>query len=111
MTTITERVQARNDAVRIALTTNRIDFGTLFITPSVETHGYDFVMRALSAVQRFDDFADETSEHDCGTFELDGVRLSWKIDYSDRELNFGAPVIGDALNRYRLLTIRLAEEY
>ena len=91
------------------------NFGNeLVITRGVEARGWDFIARALAAVRDFSDFTpdnDPYGEHDFGAFELDGVKLNWKIDCYDRALEYGSPDPGDAEKTRRILTILLAEEY
>jgi hypothetical protein len=86
----------------------------LVITRGVAEHGNDFIDRALKAVRQFSDFTgddDPHGEHDFGSFELDGIKLFWKIDYYDRELEHGSPDPADPAVTRRVLTILLAEEY
>ena len=123
MTTVSEttaRIRDLNDAARKTLAAGTItsviaNFGSaLFITRGVEARGWDFVARALAAVRDFSDFTphnDPYGEHDFGAFELDGVKLNWKIDCYDRALEYGSPDPGDAEKTRRVLTILLAEEY
>ena len=91
------------------------NFGNeLVITRGVEARGWDFIARALAAVRDFSDFTpdnDPYGEHDFGAFDLDGVKLIWKIDCYDRALEYGSPDPGDAEKTRRVLTILLAEEY
>ena len=109
-----------NDAARKRLANGIItsvagNFGNeLVITRGVEARGWDFIARALAAVRDFSDFTtanDPYGEHDFGAFDLDGVKLNWKIDCYDRALEYGSPDPGDAEKTRRVLTILLAEEY
>ena len=55
---------------------------------------------------------DPNGEHDFGSFELDGVKLFWKIDYYDkRDPDLGAEDPADATTTERALTLMLADEY
>ena len=68
----------------------------------------------IQAVKDFDSFTpdnDPYGEHDFGSFELDAVKLFWKIDYYDRKLEYGSPDPADPAVTRRVLTILLAEEY
>lgn len=89
--------------------------GKTYMTSGVSALGPLFVARALSAVTAFDTFSadnDPSGEHDFGSFELDGKKLFWKIDYySKDDPNYGSEDPGDPLKTARVLTIMLAEEY
>ena len=86
----------------------------LVITRGVADHGNDFADRAVTAVRRFSNFTEDNDpygEHDFGSFDLDAVKLFWKIDYYDRKLEYGSPDPADPAVTRRVLTILLAEEY
>ena len=88
--------------------------GELVITRGVTERGGDFIARALAAVREFADFTpdnDPYHEHDFAAFDLDGVRLNWKIDCYDRALTWGSPDPANPDVTRRVLTILLAEEY
>jgi len=62
----------------------------------------------------FDDFNadnDPHREHDFGSFELEGEKLFWKIDYYDLAGEFGSEDPTDPKETLRVLTVMLAEEY
>ena len=109
-------IRALNDAFRTEPWSvgSALADDTLVITRGVADHGNDFIDRAISAVRAFSDFTadnDPYSEHDFGSFEIDGEELFWKIDYYDRELEWGSPDPADPAVTRRVLTILLAEEY
>jgi hypothetical protein len=54
---------------------------------------------------------DPYSEHDFGSFEIEGDKFFWKIDCYDKTLEFGSPDPTDPSVTTRLLTIMLASEY
>ena len=54
---------------------------------------------------------DPWSEHDFGSFEIDGETLFWKIDYYDGSMQFGLEDPADPAKTMRVLTIMLSEEY
>jgi hypothetical protein len=65
-------------------------------------------------VERFDTFTpdnDPFEEHDYGSFEHEGERIFWKIDYYDRRLTNGSEDPSDPAQTTRVLTIMLASEY
>jgi Protein of unknown function (DUF3768) len=109
-------IRSLNDAFRTeSLTDHPLLTGNkLLITRGVADRGNNFVARAVKAVQEFSNFTennDPHGEHDFGSFELDGIKLFWKIDYYDRELEWGSPEPADPAVTRRVLTILLAHEY
>ncbi len=114
--TKSELIRILNDAFRTEpLSVLSAVLGRTFLfTKGVGAHGDDFLARALKAVQEYSTFTennDPHGEHDFGSFELDGVKLFWKIDYYDRDRERGSPDPADPAVTHRLLTILLAEEY
>jgi len=113
----TRTIAALNDAARATLAHSTIEnhtSGELIITYGVIERGWSFVERALKAVREFADFTpdnDPYHEHDFAAFDLDGVRLNWKIDCYDRALKWGSPDSANPEVTRRVLTILLAEEY
>src|SRR5215831_10955853 len=111
-----EHIRILNDAFRtdlvaigLALISNK-----LFITRGVADCGNAFIDRAVEAVREFSDFTEDNDphgEHDFGSFELDGIKLFWRIDYYDQNLDTGSPDPADHTVTRRVLTILLAEEY
>ena len=73
-------------------------------------------MQALAKLKSFDTFTNDNDpygEHDFGSFELDGHKLFWKIDYFENGtgLMTGAETPEISATTDRILTIMLAEEY
>jgi len=65
-------------------------------------------------VETFDDFTpdnDPYGEHDFGSFEQDGEKVLWKIDYFDKKLEYGSQDPTNLAITTRVLTIMLANEY
>jgi hypothetical protein len=80
----------------------------------VNGKGGDFVSKALVQVMMFDDFNagnDPHHEHDFGSFELEGEKLFWKIDYYNESMDGGSEDPSDPQKTRRVLTVMLAEEY
>jgi hypothetical protein len=114
--TKSEQIRFLNDAFRTADAAIGVPLanGQLVITSGVAALGSDFVDRAVSAVRRYRNFGpdnDPYGEHDFGSFDLDAVKLFWKIDYYDENLEYGSPDPSDPAVTRRVLTILLAEEY
>jgi hypothetical protein len=72
------------------------------------------IAKLLERVRRFDAFTpdnDPHGEHDFGAFDEGGDRFFWKIDYYDKQMEFGSPDAADPDVTARVLTLMLAEEY
>ncbi len=70
------------------------------------------VSEAIAKVRAYIDFNegnDPYGEHDFGSFTLDGMKLFWKIDYYDLNLEQWCDPLDRACRR--MLTVMLAEEY
>jgi hypothetical protein len=65
-------------------------------------------------VETFDAFTPDNDPHgerDFGAFDLDDLRIFWKIDYYDRSLTYGSEDPSDPKQTTRVLLIMLASEY
>src|SRR5580704_8886889 len=105
----TEAIRALNDKLRQDLTT-----GTALITAGVAALGAEAVARIVKTIAVYDDFChanDPYEEHDFGTFEIDGHKLFFKIDYYDKSGSYHSPDPSDPSVTERVITIMLAEEY
>jgi len=54
---------------------------------------------------------DPHEEHDFGSVEHNGTKIFWKIDYYDKNTEFGSPDPADPAVTTRVLTIMRADEY
>jgi hypothetical protein len=109
MTTKTETIRALNDELRQNLT-----IGTALITAGIAALGAEAVARIVKTIAVYDDFChanDPHEEHDFGSFEVDGHRIFFKIDYYDKALSFHSSDPADPSVTERVITIMLAEEY
>ena len=73
-------------------------------------------MRAtvLDVVRTFDDWSDDNDpwqQHDCAMFEVDSMRIMFKIDYYDLDKEWGSADPADSAVTTRVLTVMLADEY
>ena len=108
----TEKIAKLNDAWRIS--------GPMMITRGIQGFGSEFVDKAINAVRTYTDFNSDNAPHgerDFGSFELEGQKLFWKIDY------YAKPEAGEESHRWdsedpadpaktdRITTGMLAEEY
>ena len=107
------RIAALNDAFRNSPLDRSL--GKVYMTAGVNALGPAFAARAITAMIAFDAFTtdnDPHREHDFGSFELDGEKLFWKIDYySTDDPDLGSEDPSDPVKTERALTIMLAEEY
>jgi hypothetical protein len=109
MDTKTARIRALNDELR----QNFAD-GIAVMTPGIAALGAEAVARIIKTVAVFDDFChanDPHEEHDFGTFDADGQRIFFKIEYYDDTLTYHSPDPADPSVTERVITIMLAEEY
>lgn len=66
---------------------------------------------ALATYDRFDTNNDLYGERDFGNLKLFGENLLWKIDYYDKQLEFGSDDPADPDVTDRVLTVMLSSEY
>ena len=108
MTTKPETIRVLNDELRHNLT-----IGTAFLTTGVAALGAEAIARIVKTIAVYDDFchANDPYEHDFGSFEVDGHKLFFKIDYLDKSRCYHSPDPSDPSVTERVITIMLAEEY
>ncbi len=103
-----EQIARLNDAFR------RHPGADCLMTCGIQGRGPLFAMKVIATVAAFQAFSADNEPHgerDFGAFDLCGDRIFWKIDYYDRDLQFGSADPSDANVTRRVLTIMLAEEY
>lgn len=106
----TETIRKLNDAFRC----HGVGCGRTMVTHSIADLGPAFQLAAHLAVRSFNAFSadnDPHGEHDFGSFDLQGQKCFWKIDYYDHSLKAGSEDPSDPLRTFRVLTIMLAEDY
>jgi Protein of unknown function (DUF3768) len=111
MTSNTKAIRALNDELRHHLSRN---VEMAFITPGIAALGQEAVQRIAQTIAVYDDFCaanDPYEEHDFGSFEAEGEKIFFKIDYYDRSLTFHSPDPSDPSITRRVITIMLAQEY
>jgi hypothetical protein len=65
-------------------------------------------------VQRFDAFTEDNDPHgerDFGSFDVDGVKCFWKIDYYAADMEHGSEDPSDPVVTTRCITLMRADEY
>lgn len=103
------RIRALNDLLR-----KTSQGGQILMTHGVSNFNRVTIGRIAEAVKKYDDFSsdnDPYSEHDFGSFEIDGHKLFWKIDYYAPDMMHGSEDPSNPEITKRVLTIMLAEEY
>jgi hypothetical protein len=103
------KIRALNDAFRRSLTG-----GKVMMTAGIAALTAAMQAKVLNEVRTFDAFTAENDphgEHDFGSFEVDGRKIFWKIDYYDARMEFGSEDPADPEKTTRVLTIMLASEY
>ena len=105
----TARIRQLNDDFR---TTGRGEL--VMITQGVRQLGVMHqadIMHSLRNFEAFDEDNDPHGEHDFGAIDYAGLRLFWKIDYYDIDMEMGSPDPTNPQVTCRIMTIMLAREY
>ena len=108
------RIAAQNDLFRNSLGSTPLLNGTVVVTAGVIARGGQFHAAAMQTVVWFSVFTEDNDpygERDFGAFEIDGIKLFWKVDLYDPDLRFGSEDPADPEVTQRVLTILLASEY
>ena len=69
------------------------------------------LMAIVAGYSAFSEGNNPNGERDFGDFEWQGTRCYWKIDYYDRQTEWGSPDPADPAVTCRVLTILRADEY
>jgi hypothetical protein len=88
--------------------------GRVVMTQGVAALPIGTKARVFLAVQGFNEFSadnDPHREHDFGSFEVEGEKYFWKIDYYAPDLDGGSEDPADPEKTTRVLTIMRADEY
>ncbi|MFA5879832.1 MAG: DUF3768 domain-containing protein [Candidatus Margulisiibacteriota bacterium] len=105
----TEKIRKLNDLFRQTFL-----FGKVFLTQGITALSPEIQSQIAKQIQSFNNFNKENDpygEHDFGSFELEDLKVFWKIDYYDLSSNFGSEDPANPAVTQRVLTIMLAEEY
>ena len=116
------KIAELNDRFRkstLSLDPVAISLGKKLMTSGIQALGLAATVDIAERVAAFDSFTkdnDPHGEHDFGSFEHDGNRVFWKIDYYDRASfgtghDLGSEDPSDPAKTLRVLTIMLASEY
>ncbi len=105
----TARIRQLNDDLR-----KHLIGGSAVMTPGIAALGAEAVARIVKTIAVFDDFChanDPHEEHDFGSFDAEGHKIFFKIDYYDKSLAYASPDPADPSVTERIITLMLAEEY
>jgi hypothetical protein len=86
--------------------------GGFGVTITVGAQALDDVAGLLRAVREFDKFTEDNDpygEHDFGSIVWQDQKVFWKLDYYDRDLQYGEHPLSSKCRR--VLTVMLASEY
>src|SRR5271157_1343051 len=105
----TARIRELNDAFR-----STFAGGKVVMTAGVDALPDMVKAAALQNAATFDAFTDDNDpygEHDFGSFDLCGRKFFWKIEYYDRDMQYGSEDPSDPAKTTRVMTVMLASEY
>jgi len=88
--------------------------GQVLMTRGIADLDYPVQMAIMQKVREFSSFTEDNDpygEHDFGSFEHDGMKIFWKIDYYDVELKYGSEDPANPEQTARVLTVMFASEY
>jgi Protein of unknown function (DUF3768) len=88
--------------------------GQIVITQGIQALTKDQQIAVLRGVTNFSAFNEDNDPHqerDFGAFDIDGIKIFWKIDYYDLTLTYHSPDATDPKQTRRVLTIMKSEEY
>ena len=107
--TDTDKIRHLNDAFRSSFLGGRV-----MLTAGIRMRSNQEVAEILERVRTFNQFNqdnDPYGEHDFGSFEYKGDTIFWKIDYYDKQYEFGSENPADPSKTNRVLTIMRSDEY
>lgn len=105
----TARLQLLNDLYR----RHGLGFGCTMVTMGVIAQGDSFVAEALKLVREANTFNPENDphdEHNFGSFDVQGQKVFFRLDYYDRASECASPDPGNPMLTCRVLTIGLMSE-
>src|SRR5713226_195347 len=96
-----EKIRALNDAFRATMTGGRV-----MMTAGIDALPSDVKAMVIRKVATFSEFTadnDPHGEHDFGSFALAGRKFFFKLDYFDRNMEFGSEDPADPSKTTRVL--------
>lgn len=112
----TEDTETRTRAIRQLNDYLRMTFsgGRVVMTQGVQALSMDVTSKVIDTIRAFDSFTEDNDPygtHEFGMFDIDSQKLMFKIDYYDKNLEYGSPDPSDPDVTTRVMTILLASEY
>lgn len=104
-----EKIAQLNDALR-----KRGEGGQVMITANLQatrTFDADKLVALVARYDAFDADNDPHGERDFGDVDMDGTTVFWKIDYYDKQLQYGSNDPADPSVTQRVLTLMLPEDW
>ena len=102
-------IKTLNDNLRQTL-----NGGKVMLTKGISCRSTLEKIEILMKVRQFNDFTEDNDpygEHDFGSFDHNGEKIFWKIDYYDKSYQYGSEDPSNPEVTNRVMTIMLAEEY
>ena len=88
--------------------------GKIVITSGIANLNVSYQSEIFQIIRSFNDFTEDNDpydEHDFGIIKIFKKSVYWKIDYYDKNYEYGSEDPADPNQTKRVLTIMLAEEY
>ena len=88
--------------------------GKVMLTVGINAKSQDDITQILNQVRCFNNFTpdnDPYNEHDFGSFDYNGEKIFWKIDYYDKNYQYLSEDPSNPEVTNRVMTVMLAEEY
>lgn len=88
--------------------------GMIMMTDGIQLLGQEITAKILAAVQEFNAFTkhnDPCGEHNLGIVVVEDAKCYFKIDYYDRNVEYGSEDPADPEQTTRVMTIMLPDEY
>lgn len=108
----TEIIKKLNDEFRNKFWCSPL--GKTVLTRAVQVLTPKHKFELMNKIRFFNDFNEDNDpygEHDFGKIEMNGQTFFWKIDYYDKNLEYGSENPADPEVTQRVLTIMMAHEY
>ena len=105
----TDKIRQLNDILRTTFTGGRV-----LTTIGIRSKSVEDVSRILAKVRSFNKFNKSNNvygERDYGSFDHNGEKIIWKIDYYDQDYRYMSENPADPTITNRVLTIMTADEY
>ena len=88
--------------------------GNVLLTTGINAKRQEEIAEILNQVRCFNNFTkanDPYNEHDFGSFDYNGEKIYWKIDYYDKDYCYLSDYPINPVISNRGLTVMLADEY